>query len=281
MADARDRRLGAELRRIREEIGISAQSVADEFGWSQPKVTRIETGVHAIAPGDLLKLLTYYGAREEVTAELISMVSGDRMADGAWIVRAGGPPRRQGEVAATEGRVRRIRHYQMHYLPGQLQAPGLARALAAAGRFGDPDEIVRRRAARQVILAEPSSPAYEAVLDARVFLAWPSRDLIDEQTRFLRRRMDLAAVSVRIIPLDAGLDAFCTVPFVIYDFRQPESAVVFIESQTADVYLSHDADVQAYTQTFARLSENSLDREESRKYLEVLTRQAKRLSDKR
>jgi len=49
MADAPQRRVGAELRRIGEEIGISAQSLADEFG-SPPRSRRANPRARVLFP---------------------------------------------------------------------------------------------------------------------------------------------------------------------------------------------------------------------------------------
>src|SRR4051812_7430112 len=101
--------VGTELRRAREQLGLSGIQVAKDLGWSQSKVSRIEAGRLSTSLNDLSALLGYYGLSEEVRAELLSVaVAGDGL-PGAWIVRAGGPPRRQREVAAIEARVRSIK----------------------------------------------------------------------------------------------------------------------------------------------------------------------------
>jgi transcriptional regulator with XRE-family HTH domain len=144
--------VGAELRRVREQLGLSGVQVAASSGWSQSKVSRIEAGILGAAINDLAALLNHYGVTEEVRAELLSFaVAGNGLA-GAWIVRAGDVPRRQGEVAAIEARVRRIRQYGALTVPGLLQAKAYTQAVAAAGGFAQVDDIVRRRMARQELL---------------------------------------------------------------------------------------------------------------------------------
>src|SRR4051812_18364970 len=93
---------GAELRRIRESMQISGEEVAHALKWSQSKVSRVETARIGISMRDLATLLHYYGVPEEVKAELISLNADESGQEGAWIVRASRPPRRQSEVAAIE-----------------------------------------------------------------------------------------------------------------------------------------------------------------------------------
>src|SRR5438270_12190114 len=95
--------VGAELRRIRERLGLSGMQVGAALGWSQSKVSRIEAGRLSTTLNDLAELLALYGVPEEVRAELLTVAVADNGLPGAWIVRAGGPVRRQGEVAAIEG----------------------------------------------------------------------------------------------------------------------------------------------------------------------------------
>src|SRR3954469_21509325 len=49
----RRRRLGAELRRYREQAGITIDVAADRIGCSKSKVSRIETGHNSATPKDV------------------------------------------------------------------------------------------------------------------------------------------------------------------------------------------------------------------------------------
>ena len=150
--------LGSELRRMREVIGLSGMAVAAELQWSQSKVSRIEAGRLGVSLSDLSALLRTYGASEEVTAELLTMAAAGGGKAGAWIVQAGGTVRRQGEVAAIEARVRRIRQYSLTTVPGLLQSPAYTAAMARVGNFGDPAALVKARAARQSLLGAVRRP---------------------------------------------------------------------------------------------------------------------------
>lgn len=97
-ASAQRLRVGAELRRLREASGMSGEQVARALGWSQPKVSRVEIGKHALTVRDVAALLARYGVTDDVRAELLAATAEDT-GEGAWIVRAGGFPRRQGSIA--------------------------------------------------------------------------------------------------------------------------------------------------------------------------------------
>ncbi|MEQ7124873.1 helix-turn-helix transcriptional regulator [Actinopolymorpha sp. B11F2] len=276
-SSAHRQRVGAEVRRIREDLGLSGVQVAEALGWSQSKVSRIETARFAVSVWELAALLDYYAVPEEVRAELLAVTADDSGVDGAWIVRAAGPPRRQREVAAVESRVVRIRQYQAMLIPGQLQTFDYARAIARAGGFANPDEIAVRRRRRQELLEAPDAPSYVAVLDERALTRWPgAQDVLLGQVDHLVQRSKLPAVTLRVLPQGGDAAAMVMAPFTTYEFREGTSpTVVFLETQTADLYLSAAHDVAAYDGLFERLLSESLDPAESVKYLKSLARKTR------
>lgn len=257
--------VGMELRRVRERIGMSGVQVAAALGWSQSKVSRIEAGRLGTSLNDLSALLNFYGLPEEVRAELLSTaVAGDGL-PGAWIVRAGGVPRRQGEVAAVESRVRRIRQYAALLVPGLLQVEPYMRAVAAAGGFDQADDIITRRKTRQELLRSAHAPRYEVVLDERALTRWPGDGLVmADQAEGLAAAAALPNVAVRLLPSGGGARVVGVAPFLIYDFLDSITpSVVMLESQTADTYLSAREDVDAYVAMFEGLVSEALTPEDS------------------
>jgi transcriptional regulator with XRE-family HTH domain len=272
--------IAAQLKRFRREVGASGEEVAEALGWSQPKISRIESGRISISVRDLSILLNYYGVPEEIRAELLTIAADHQGFGGAWIVRAGGTPRRQGEVAAIEPRLSRFLQYNSLVVPGQLHSPEYARAVAELGGWPNPDQIVERRLQRQRLLSSPGAPEYAALLDARAFLAWPgARAVLDSQVAYLRERAQLPNITVRIIPIGIDRSAVAMIPFILYEFKSaPKRRVVFVESQTADVYLSDPMDIKTYSDLFERLSADALDEAESLNYLDSLLVKLDRLN---
>lgn len=261
--------VGGELRRARERLGLSGVQVAAELGWSQSKVSRVEAGLHSTSLNDLSALLNYYGLPEEVRAELLSAaVSGDGL-PGAWIVRAGGPPRRQGEVAAIETRVRRIRQYAALLVPGLLQAERFIREVARAAGFAEIEDIVEQRLERQRLFFDGSRPAYEVVLDERALLRTPGdQSVVDQQLRHLVGMLARSQLDLRLLPTGSGARRLGVSPFLLYEFRDDSArAVVQLESMTADTYLSAPDDVLAYARLFDDLAAEALSPQDSGDYL--------------
>ena len=266
-------RVGNELRRIREQAGLSGSAVARELGWSQSKVSRVETGRFGASIGEVAALLDYYGVAEEVRAEILSWVARDDGAQGAWVVRAGGPRRRQAEVGAVEARVKRLLQYQALWFPGLLQSPSYANAIAKAGHFPAPEGIAERRQERQEALRSRRKVAYQVVVEQGVLERSPgSRETMHEQLTAVLDVVDEGFVDLRIRPEQGDRAAYAAGSFVFYDFAEG-SPVVLVEAQTADLYLSSEGDVAAYRRLFRDLQRDALDKDASRLLLERTRRQ--------
>ena len=270
---ASNARVGNELRGIREQAGLSGSAVARELGWSQSKVSRVETGRFGASIGEVATLLDYYGVAEEIRAEILSWVARDDGAQGAWVVRAGGPRRRQAEVGAVEARVKRLLQYQALWFPGLLQSPSYANAIAKSGRFPSPEGIAARRQARQDALRNRRRVVYQVVVEQGVLERSPgSRATMHEQLSAVLDVVDEGIVDLRIRPAQGDRAAYAAGSFVLYDFAEG-TPVVLVEAQTADLYLSSETDVAAYRRLFRDLQRDALDKDASRLLIERTRRQ--------
>src|SRR5438445_12046518 len=64
------RRLGRELRRLREAANITIEAATDQLEWSRQKIWRIERGEPAMRALDVEAMCRIYGASEEMTQAL-------------------------------------------------------------------------------------------------------------------------------------------------------------------------------------------------------------------
>lgn len=270
--------LGAELRRMREDTGLTGVQVAAAIGWTQSKFSRVETGRFSASLPELASLLDFYGVAEDVRAEVLARSARRDGVEGAWVVRAGGPRARHASLSVVEARATRLRQFQAAVVPGLLQTPSYARSVAASGGFADVDEIVRRRTGRQRDYLG-GSPRYEVVLSESVLLGSPaSASVMDEQ---LARLLSLpSGVKVQLLPLAVELPVTPLVSFLSFEFGPDRPSVVLVESQTADLYVSSEPDVAAYTALFAGLSEAALSVEESATSIESHRRRLRRANRK-
>jgi transcriptional regulator with XRE-family HTH domain len=278
-------RVGQELRRLREVAGLSGKQVAAALGegWSQSKVSRIEGAQHGFTVQDVTKLLVYYGVGDDIRAELLAATA-EANNEGAWLVRAGGYPRRQGTMATLESVTRHIRQYQPVMVPGLLQSPDYIVATGKAVGVADLDAFLVRRQDRQKALQSKSGPTYEVVLDARALLLGigPACVLIGQVQYLTDTLPTLDKVTVRVIPLATEIVALSTVAFTMYDFKDRSSpSVVWVEAPAGDAYFSAREDVALHAELFKRLQGVALDESESVRYLRSFVSDIERYTSQR
>jgi transcriptional regulator with XRE-family HTH domain len=270
-------RVGAELRRVRENLGWSGERVADSLQWSQSKVSRIETGATAFTVRDVDRLLGLYGVDPDIRAELLAATA-DENGEGSWITSAGGWGRRQGAVAALESTTREIRQYQPVVVPGLLQTRAYAHAMAVAVGAGSPDYIVDVRMARQQALEGPDAPRFVVVVDARalLFRAFPV-EVCRGQIQHLTGLVDHPNIELGVVPIGAQHAAVAAQGFTIFDFRSCLSPrTVWIESPGGDCYFSEEAAVARFEKTFTGLKSVALHGNHAVEYLNALDMEIER-----
>jgi transcriptional regulator with XRE-family HTH domain len=266
----RRRRLGAELRRLREAAGLTGEQVVERVGWaSASKLSRLENGRSRPDLADVLDLLDLYRVAEATRDELIG-IARDAGNSRSWL-RAY-PVMTSGQRAYAELEVgcAEIHEYAMAIVPGLLQTPEYARVRILAGRAlgarasgpkgrePDVEAEVAARVGRQRLLArEVDPPAYEAILEETVLSARGGRgDLMDAQLRHLCRLAEMPNVTLRVLPESAALEDWYLpeTAFSIYRFAdRRDPATVAVELLVADVQLTDEALVGSYTAVFDRL----------------------------
>lgn len=80
----RRRRLGAELRRLRQESGLTSVEVAKRLMVSQPKISHIENGRRAIKPRDVRDLCALYGVTAQQALDSLLRMARESGQRGWW-----------------------------------------------------------------------------------------------------------------------------------------------------------------------------------------------------
>jgi transcriptional regulator with XRE-family HTH domain len=253
----RRRRLGAELRRLREAAGLTIDRVAEELECSPSKVSRIETGQVSATPRDVRDMLGLYRV-DDARLEAMVQVAREARQRGWWqkfVDVPDGVPAYVGlETAATS-----IDVYMALLVPALLQTPDYARAVIAAVRPDLPrSEIDRRvelRLRRQDLLDQERPPRMRVLLDDTV-LRRPVGGPAVMAAQRLRLLADAGrpAVTVQILEVEAGAHAGMDGPFTIFGFPAPaEPDVVALDSAADALYLEEPEDVARYRRVFELL----------------------------
>lgn len=274
---ARRRRLGHELRRLREAAQLRADEVAVQLHWSATKMSRIETGQVSVHHGDVADLLEIYGVSDEsLKADLKDMARQSRL-KGWWHRHRDTFKRGFDSYIGLEAEAAGLRTYQGQVVPGLLQTDAYARATINATAMGkasaeDVDKIVAVRLSRQELLTRADPVRIHIILDEAVLRrAVGGPKTMDEQRLDLLMKSDMPNVTLQVLPFSAGAHAAMDGEFSILEFPDPKDPdVVYVEETTSGLTLEDPADLQCYAEIFEHLTEQAFDPEKSAAFIASL-----------
>jgi transcriptional regulator with XRE-family HTH domain len=260
------RRLGGELLRMRDRRGLRQAAAAKVLTSSVAKIAKMERGQVPMRDPDIRALCHLYEEHdEEVIGRLLELAEADRdrrKAKGWWDQH----PELSSlvEYVALEAIAPRIRTWQIAVVPGLLQTPDYAKALAlGSGAWSDTDKIepfAENRMARQGRL-EGEQPLELWV----VFHEGALRQLVGGQAVMktqLGHLLEMAErpnVKLQVVPYSAGAHPAMTSSFNIISFAEPGALdVVHLDNTLTPVWLEDEIDAPRHGQFFDRLAHMAL-----------------------
>jgi transcriptional regulator with XRE-family HTH domain len=275
----RRRRLRYELRRLRDEHGLTIEQVQERSGGDikAPSISRWENGERSVRPTDLRLLLDIYHVDAERREALLTLAR-QAKERGWWQSYAAAIPGWFQTYLGLEAEAAAIREYAAELVPGLLQTPGYYRAFLqaapAAGTDGQITAKIEVRTARQDRLTGDDPPEYWAVLNEAV-IRRPvgGADVMREQLARLAGLAALPHVSIQVLPFSAGAHPAMDGGFSILGFPEPaDPDVVYLENQAGSLYLEEQPELDRYARMYSHLVAKALDPDESRHMIDQLAR---------
>jgi len=266
----RRRRLRYELRRIREERGLTIEQVQEMSGGDlkAPTMSRWETGDRSVRPTDLRLLLDIYGIQGEQREALLTMAR-EAKERGWWQSYVSAIPEWFQVYVGLETAATIIHNYTAELVDGLLQTPDYYRAfLQEAPAAASGDEIERKiavRRGRQERLGGDDPPEYWAVLnEAVVRRVVGGAKTMQEQLLHIAEMADSHLINVQVLPFSAGAHPAMDGGFSILGFPEPNDPdVVYLENQAGSLYLEEEPEIDRYTRMFGHLMAKALAPDES------------------
>ncbi|MFD7619906.1 helix-turn-helix domain-containing protein [Streptomyces sp. NPDC059802] len=263
---ARRRRLAIELKKLRDESGLTCNQVGKELDWSGSKVNRLETGQGRVQPSDVDALCRFYGTADALR-ELLMSLAKESKTKGWWHAHGDAVPSWFSVYVGLEQAASDLRSYQGEFIPGLLQTAEYATELSRASADLADDEIQRLvdvRMRRQQLLTAEAPPDFWAVIhESTLRHVVGDRSVMAGQLGRILQFVKLRNVTVQVLPYDAGAYPV-TGPFTVLGFPEQEDPdVVYREGLTDSVYLESAADVSLYAKAFDHLRALALSPERS------------------
>jgi transcriptional regulator with XRE-family HTH domain len=270
-------RLAGRLRDLRRSAGLTGINLGGTLGWTQSKVSKIETGRTLPATADVTAWAKATGASSDELAELVDLLREVVADEQRWRSKfQRGPAAVQRQHAEMARAAALVRNFEPSVVPGLLQTPEYARnrILEVARRHGTDtsDETVGTAVAARMQRGQAlfdTSKRFEFVIGEPA-LRWRlcSPSAMRAQLTRLLTLFDLPNVEIAVLPFSAALDDTPQHGFIMFDdlviveswsdergFSGPESAIygaVFGEFKSRSAagddamrVISHAADAAA------------------------------------
>ncbi|WP_059013462.1 helix-turn-helix domain-containing protein [Streptomyces specialis] len=252
-AQAAREAVGARLKELRLDAGLTIVELASRCGWHHAKTSRIENARSSPSTDDIRRWCRACGADDQAP----DIIAASRTAQSMYVewqrTMRTGLSQLQKSYADLFERTRVFRVYSARIVPGLLQTGGYAAALLRGiARFhGAPDDVHEAAAARvqrSSIIHRPGRRFLLLIEEAVLHYQLGDADAMAAQLGHLLTAGALPAVSLGIIPADLPDRRIRPLEtFHMYD------DLVAVEMLTARVTVTQPSEVAQYRRAFEEL----------------------------
>lgn len=276
------RQIARILTKLHGESGKTIKDVAEEMDLSYSTVLKMLKGRPCkLRKPDIERIASIYNASADLTESLKSLAAAVNTK--AWWSEFGDILLKNFNIfISLEDTATDLLIYENARVPGLLQTEGYSRAWFAINSKIGADEIERHiavRLRRQTVLTRDHGPTIRFLVDETVIRRVAgSPETMTSQLRHIAYIAALPNVSVRVIPLDAGLyQGIQTGSFIILDFPESEEPVVYVETASQGaMYLEQPAQVAQYREVYADIEQSALSAAKTRALLSKIVKELPR-----
>jgi transcriptional regulator with XRE-family HTH domain len=278
------RRLGAELRALRDKVGLTIEEVAKGLECSVSKVSRLETGQGIPYRRDVRDLLDCYGITDQAHRDRLMRWVREGNRQGWWddfsdvqASESGDPllrlPDKLSRYVALEQDASEVRSFETIVLHGLLQTEDYARAILNTLATADQeviDRLVEFRMRRQRRLYADEDPLIVHIVLDEAVLYRPIGGATVMRGQFSRLLTDLQRpnITLQVLPFSIGAHRSIAGSFVVLAFADADdNNLVFIEGHVGDLYIEKKQDVAVYEGLFDSLVGQCLTADQSAKLI--------------
>jgi transcriptional regulator with XRE-family HTH domain len=258
----RQRRLGAELKNLREQANLTVNDGGALIGMGRVHLTHVEGGRTAIAPERVRALCQGYGVTCSTYVEgLVALtVPPDKP---WWGPYKGSVPPSAMDLAELEAAATALTSYESLFIPGLFQLEEYSRAIfQASDTVRTPEEIessVHFRMERQAVLDGEQPPSVHVVIhEASLHMRFGGPEVMRRQLLRLVELAELPHVTVQLMPFTAHSVSALTTPFCHITSHGGALATVLMEHPAESMFLHSTEAVARYHRQLDRLRKAAL-----------------------
>ncbi|NES17296.1 MULTISPECIES: helix-turn-helix transcriptional regulator [Micromonospora] len=269
----RSRRLGRELRRLREARSLTQGDAAKLLRCSQQRIARIESGDIKPRPRDVLEILVAYDVPHDEEQGLALRAMAEQLREPGWWQRLNTLPARYVTFIAYEAEATDLRQFQPTLIPGLMQTRAYAQEVIRIGRETDQEEITQRveaRLKRQEVLTARKPPLrLQAIItEQALMLEVGDADVRHEQLAHIIKVAALPNVTVQVLTLAAGAHLAVHGGFEVLTFADGDPPLGYIETLAGELFLESPEEIRRLTGVHEHLLSLALSPRESIRFIQ-------------
>ncbi|EGX60879.1 putative DNA-binding protein [Streptomyces zinciresistens K42] len=274
---ARQRRLGVELRKIREHAGLTLADAAGQLGTDRTSISNTESGRFGVSGERVRTWAGHYGCPDAEYIDALAVMAEER-GKGWWEdyreeLSAGAL-----DLSELEHHATALRAVQIMHMPGLLQTEDYARAVFAEAVPPLSDIDLRRRLShrlkRRDVLDRPSAPTCTFLVhEAALRMSFGGPNIARAQLDHLLKESDRENVTVRVIPFAVGGFPNAGSSTLYVYGPVPQLDTVQTDTPHGPAFLDAETRLANYRAVLDRTEERSLDAVQSRDFIYEIAQQ--------
>jgi transcriptional regulator with XRE-family HTH domain len=277
------RQLGVELRRLREQAGLSGRDLAALIGISQSKVSRIESGAAIPTVPEVTSWATATSAADSAAEALRMLTDAAYTEVHPWDDAMREQVHLQDSIQELENNTGLKLIYEPSVVPGLLQTAEYARQLFTMFEppYAERDipAVVAGRLDRQTALFDPARKFEFLITESALRLRLGLPSMMLAQLDRIASLSTLENVDIGLIPLDAPVHAYVPHGFVVFESADGgPDALVLVETVHANLTISAAGHVALYRRQWSLLKRSAVFDAAARDLLAMLAADVRKLS---
>ncbi|MDG4858507.1 helix-turn-helix transcriptional regulator [Streptomyces sp. T-3] len=270
----RQRRLGAELRKMRVAAGMTTEFAAGLLGVPRTNVPNMESGRSGISADRVRTLACNYGCPDQALVDALADMATERE-KGWWETYRGQLPVSFLDIAEMEWHATRLRIALTVHMPGILQTEEHARAVfeAVIPRLpaADIDVRVAHRMERQQVLERSEPPSVDVIVhEAALRMQFGGPGVARRQLERLLQLSERDTIALHVIPFTAGSFPGAGQSVIYAQASVPPLDTVELDSTHGAEFIDTEMQLQKYRAQLDAMESVALAPAASRDFIRTL-----------
>ncbi|UGY92801.1 Scr1 family TA system antitoxin-like transcriptional regulator [Streptomyces gobiensis] len=268
---ARQRRLGTELRKMRERAGMTAQRAAEAISTNRTGISNLEAGRFGISADRVRTLASIYACADQMYIDALATMAEERR-KGWWEEYRGSLTTTLLDLAELEHRAVTLHSMQSMHVPGLLQTEEYAKAVFSTNipqlAPADHRRLISFRMRRRDVLDKPGAPQCTFLIhEAAMRMEFGGAKVLRSQLQYLLEASERDNITIRAVPFSAGGHTYAgsSILYACGPVRQLDT--VHLDLATEGVLIDAETHLANYRAILEHIEETSLPPKDSRDFI--------------